>query len=83
MSKIVTTIKATIAIAAIVVAAGGGFKVGEYWQAEKMWKAAIAHECASINTQTLEPSWRLPIDMGITMDALPDIAPVKPKKVTK
>ena len=80
MQKAVSTLKAAIAIAGVLVAAGGGFKAGGYWEATQMERAAIAHDCASLDPKTLAFSWKLPISMDIAMDAMPEIAPIKSKK---
>jgi hypothetical protein len=80
MQKLMTTVQVTIAIAAVLVAAGGGFKAGGYWEANQYEKRALAHDCATLDPKTLAFSWRLPISMDIAMEAMPDIAPVKSKK---
>ena len=80
MRRIITTLKATIALSCLIAASTGGFMAGGYWHTQKMEKAALAHDCASLDPKTLAFSWRLPIDMGITIDTMPDIAPVKSKK---
>ena len=81
MNKIITTLKATTALSCLIAASTGGFVAGGYWTGQKMEKAAIAHDCASLDAKTLEFSWKLPISMDIAMDAMPDAAPVrKPAK---
>lgn len=77
MRRIITTLKATIAISCLIGAATGGFVAGGYWTGQKMEKAALAHDCASLDAKTLEFKWRLPISMDIAMDALPDVAPIR------
>ena len=77
MRKIVTTLKATIALSCLIGAATGGFVAGGYWTGQKMEKAAIAHECASLDPATLAFRWRLPITMDMAMAAMPDVAPIR------
>ena len=84
MNKIVLTLKATIAISCLVGAATGGFVAGGYWTGQKMEKAAIAHDCASLDPSTLAFKWRLPISMEMTMEAMPDVLPAhKPVRGAK
>ena len=84
MNKIMTTLKATIAISCLVGAATGGFVAGGYWTGQKMEKAAIAHDCASLDPSTLAFKWRLPISMEMTIEAMPDVAPAhKPVRGAK
>ena len=77
MSKIITTLKATIAISCLIAASTGGFVAGGYWTGQKMEKAGIAHDCASLDPSTLAFRWKMPISMELTMDAMPDVAPVR------
>ena len=77
MNKIITTLKATIALSCLIGAATGGFVAGGYWTGQKMEKAALAHDCASLDAKTLEFKWRLPISMEMTIEAMPDVAPIR------
>lgn len=77
MCKIMTMLKVTIALSCLIGAATGGFLAGWYWQTQKMEKAALAHDCASLDAKTLEFRWKLPFSMVMTMDALPDVSPVR------
>ena len=84
MNKIMTTLKATIALSCLIGAATGGFVAGGYWTGQKMEKAAIAHDCASLDPSTLAFKWRLPISMEMTMEAMPDVLPAhKPVRGAK
>jgi len=77
MSKILLTAAAVVAVSGLSGAAYGGFVVGGYWKGAQMEKAALAHDCASLDPKTLAFGWKLPISMDIAMDALPDVAPVR------
>lgn len=77
MRRIITTLKATVALSCLIGAATGGFVAGGYWHTQKMERLAIAHDCASLDPTTTAFSWKLPISMELTMDALPDVAPIR------
>ena len=82
-----TTAKIFIVAALFAITAGaatGGFVAGGYWTGQKMEKAAIAHDCASLDPSTLAFKWRLPISMEMTMEAMPDVLPAnKPARGAK
>ena len=84
MNKIITTLKATIALSCLIGAATGGFVAGGYWTGQKMEKAAIAHDCASLDPSTLAFKWRLPISMEMTIESMPNVLPAhKPIRGSK
>lgn len=83
MGKGIVTAISLVAVSCLAGGSYGGFVAGGYYEGQKMQMKAVAHSCGQYDPSTLEFSWRLSEDVGILMDAMPDIAPRKPVKGVK
>ena len=83
MRRIITTLKATIALSCLIAASTGGFMAGGYWTGQKMEKAALAHSCAELDPSTLAFRWVRPASIQLTMDALEDVTSTQRKPAAR
>ena len=65
MNKYTLTAFTLVAVSCLAGGSYVGFVAGGYWTGQKMEKAAIAHDCASLDPSTLSFRWRLPISMDL------------------
>ncbi len=80
MCKAKTIAVCMLALSCLAIGSTGGFMAGGYLTTERLQKTALAHSCGILDPQTLSFSWTTQPAVGIMMDAMPDIAPVKSKK---
>jgi len=58
----------------------GGYSAGQYVTTQQYQKAAVAHSCGMYDKSTLGFSWIIPADVGLVLDAMPDVSLTQNKK---